>query len=154
MTTEIQLAFLRKAYSAALISGHIFPGVAAAEAALESAWGTSGLALKANNLFGLKKAQNWLGQTVSILTREYLSGKWITVPAQWPVFASWQECIAARMATLNRVGVYADALKATTPEEFITRVSAHWATDPDRATKVLAIYHAHPDILAPMKEAA
>lgn len=154
MTTDTQTAFLKKAYSAALSAGHIFPGAAAAEAALESAWGTSGLATRANNLFGLKKSIGWTGKTVSIPTREFINGAWTTQPATWPVFSTWTECMTARMNTLHRVSRYASSLSATSPEQFITLVSSQWATDPNRGTQVLAIYRAHRDILAPQQKAA
>ncbi len=51
----IQDEFLSKACAAARSAGHIFPEYAACEAALESGWGMSGLAQKANNLFGQKQ---------------------------------------------------------------------------------------------------
>ena len=154
MATETQLLFLRAAYTAASQSGHIFPGAAAAETALESTWGTSQLAVKANNLFGLKKSSTWIGQTITLPTREYIDNAWMTVSATWPVFTSWAEGMTERMNTLHRLSCYADALKATTPEQFIERVSVHWSTGPNRANQVLSIFHAHRDILDPQQEAA
>lgn len=147
MLTSSQTAFLTKSYLSAKESGHIFPGAAAAETALESAWGTSKLAVQANNLFGLKKPEAWTGKTVNIPTREYLDGNWTTVLATWPVFGDWAECFRERMVTLHRVGVYAEALHARTPEDFIIEVSQHWATDPERAESVLSIYNHHKNIL-------
>lgn len=147
MLSTDQKSFLLKAYQAAIVSGHIFPGVAAAEAALESAWGTSKLARMANNLFGLKKPQNWTGPVIDIPTREYLNEKWVTVPATWPVFPTWVESFTSRMETLRRVPRYAVSLAATTPEDFAIEVSSKWATDPDRAANVLSIYRNHRDIL-------
>lgn len=147
MLASQQTEFLAKAYASAKQSGHIFPGAAAAEAALESAWGTSGLCIKANNLFGLKKSQGWTGKTVLLPTREFIDEKWITVMATWPRFETWNESMAERMKTLRRVPRYAEALAATTSEDFIIDVSEHWATDPERATNVLSIYRKHINIL-------
>jgi len=151
MTTEERTAFLQWAYEAALQSGHIFPGAAAAECAIESAWGTSELA-KANNLFGLKKPQVWNGDVISLPTREFIDGKWITTSATWPVFASWADCMTERMNTLHLVSRYAHALQAQTPEEFIALVSKEWSTDPQRGENVLKTYHAHLDILSPTSQ--
>ncbi len=86
MTNEQRTAFLAKAYSAAFQSGHVFPGAAAAECAVESAWGTSQLAVKANNLFGLKKPEAWTGDTISIPTREYEEGSGSPYPQSGPSF--------------------------------------------------------------------
>lgn len=146
MLAAQQTEFLRKAYQAAK-PVHIFPGAAAAEAALESGWGTSGLCTRANNLFGMKKPHNWTGPTISLPTREYIDEKWVTVMAVWPVFESWSACMTERMNTLKRVPRYAEALQATTPEDFIIDVSFKWATDPYRAKNVLSIYQKHISLL-------
>lgn len=147
MLASQQTEFLQKAYGSAKLSNHIFPGAAAAEAALESGWGTSSLCLKANNLFGLKKPQHWIGPTINLPTREFIDQQWITVMATWPAFKSWIECMEERMNTLKRVPRYAPALSATTPEDFIIEVSSAWATDPDRAKNVLSIYRKHINLL-------
>jgi flagellum-specific peptidoglycan hydrolase FlgJ len=134
-------------------SGHIFPAYAACEAALESAWGRSRLAVEANNLFGQKQSKPPLAGTETLVlpTREFLQGEWTTVNASWVRFASWSDCFRARMRLLRRLSPkyphYAAALAATTGEEFILEVSQTWSTDPDRARKVLAIYDAHRDLL-------
>jgi flagellum-specific peptidoglycan hydrolase FlgJ len=148
MATPVQLDFLSRASLGAKASGHIFPGAAAAEAALESAWGTSKLCQIANNLFGLKKPSGWTGRTVEIDTREFLKGKWVVVPAVWPVYDSWAECFTERMKVLQRnPSIYGTALSAPSPEVFIREVSRRWATDLDRGNKVLSIYRSHLDIL-------
>ena len=68
----------------------------------------------------------------------------MTVQAQWAVFESLTACFAARMALLRRLSPeypnYAAALKAGTPEDFVTLVSKSWSSDPRRAEKVLAVY--------------
>src|ERR1700761_5944697 len=73
--------FLAKAVAAAKAAGHVWPEYAACEAALESAWGGSELAVQANNLFGQKQAHLPLAgtETLTLPTREYLHGAWVTV---------------------------------------------------------------------------
>lgn len=134
--------FLPRALVAALRANHVFPEMAACEAALESAWGTSKLARMANNLFGQKKGQEPY-PSISINTREYLAGRWVVVSAAWPVFPDWETSFLERMALLHRNPVYADALKCADGESFVREVSKHWATDPERANKCLQIYTAH-----------
>jgi flagellum-specific peptidoglycan hydrolase FlgJ len=145
----MQEEFLRKAGDAARAAGHIFPEFAACEAALESGWGMSELAVTANNLFGQKQAHPALSgtETISLPTREYLHGTWTTVQASWVKFANWQTCFEERMRLLKALEHayphYAAALAAKTGEEFIDAVSKSWSTDPARAGKVLAIYDRH-----------
>lgn len=118
--------------------------MAACEAALESAWGNSELAVQDNNLFGMKQHQHPIYGTAALPTREYLSGEWKVVNALWIHYPGWATCFADRMITLTRLAPqlphYAAALKATNAEAYIVEVSKSWATDPARASKVSAIY--------------
>jgi flagellum-specific peptidoglycan hydrolase FlgJ len=151
---SVQSDFLRKAAAAARMSGHVWPEYAACEAALESGWGRSLLAVEANNFFGQKQSHPPLGNTATLTlpTREFLHGSWVTVQANWTKFADWQQCFTARMELLRRLGRayphYAAALAAKTGEEYVVEVSKSWSTDPDRAGKVLAVYDAHRDAFA------
>jgi flagellum-specific peptidoglycan hydrolase FlgJ len=150
----IQDEFLSKACAAARSAGHIFPEYAACEAALESGWGMSGLAQKANNLFGQKQSHPPLqgSATLSLPTREFLHGAWVTVQANWVEFPGWQACFAARMDLLRRLSNshpdYLAALAATTGSDFVTEVSRTWSTDPQRAGKVLTVYDHHQQAFA------
>jgi flagellum-specific peptidoglycan hydrolase FlgJ len=139
--------FLLKACEAARTAGHVFPEYAACEAALESAWGMSRLAVEANNLFGQKQSHPPLGESLDLPTKEYLHGAWVWVPAAWAKFPDWPGCFAARMALLERLGeaypAYAAALAAKDGESFVRLVSKRWSTDPDRGMKVLQIHEVH-----------
>ena len=149
-----QTAFLIKAEQAARAAGHIFPEMAACEAALESGWGLSKLAEEANNLFGQKQDRGATeGDGTCLLpTREFIHGAWITVNASWVKYPDWRACFAGRMEILHALSreydTYAAALQAPDAETFIHEVSKRWSTDPLRAAKVLSIYDAHRDILA------
>jgi len=149
-----QNQFLLKAAAAARAAGHLFPAYAACEAALESGWGLSHLAVEANNLFGQKQAHPPLHgtETLSLPTREFLHGAWVAVQAAWIKFPDWESCFRERMALLRSLAVawpnYGEALRATTGEQFITAVSRTWSTDPARAGKVLAVYDYHRRVFA------
>jgi hypothetical protein len=82
----------------------------------------------------------------------------VTVESAWVVFPDLPTCFADRMATLKRLAPhyshYAAALAAKTPEDYISQVSLSWSTDPQRAAKVLSIYHAHAALLTPPPVAA
>jgi len=141
--------FLYKAFLAADEGGHIFPEHAACEAALESAWGQSKLAIEANNLFGQKQSHPPVKgtQTLTLPTQEYVKKQWVTVSANWVKFAKWGDCFRARMELLERLSEgyphYAAALVARTGDDFTREVSISWSTDPQRAAKVVAIHAAH-----------
>ncbi len=148
----MQADFLIRASAAARIAEHIFPEYAACEAALESAWGRSRLAVEANNLFGQKQSHPPVGDYLNLPTKEYLHGDWLWVQAVWVKFADWEACFAARMVLLKRLGdvypAYAAALKATDGAAFVTLVSKKWSTDPERAVKVLEVWTAHRGVFA------
>jgi flagellum-specific peptidoglycan hydrolase FlgJ len=150
----MQDAFLKTASELAREAGHIWPEYAACEAALESGWGRSGLAVKANNLFGEKQSHPPIAETgtLELPTREYLHGEWVTVTAQWVVFPDWAASFRTRMDRLRRLAkaypAYGRALAAASGEEFVREVSISWSTDPHRADKVLAVYQQHKDAFA------
>jgi len=141
-----QEQFLRKAFQAAVDAHHIYPEIAACEAALESGYGHSQLAAQDNNLFGLKQRKHPSFGTVSLPTREFVNGEWEETEANFVRYTDWQECFADRMATLTRLAKiyphYKAALNAANGEEYVRQVSMTWSTDPERAKKVLAIYDA------------
>jgi len=116
-----------------------------AQGALESAWGESGLAKSAMNLFGVKADKSWTWPTVTIPTREFKDGKWVTVPALWRKYSSWAECLTdhAKFFIVNKR--YAPAFKHTdNAEQFTLAIAAAgYATDPQYAAKVIAVIRSH-----------
>ena len=139
-----QRNFLDRATAEAEKARHPFPKMAAAEAALESNWGNSGLARDANNLFGMKQHAHFIYGTMNLPTREFLNGEWIQAVAHWVKYPDWATCFADRLATLERLSNalphYKAALNAPDPETYVAEVSKTWSTDPDRGKKVLSIY--------------
>jgi flagellum-specific peptidoglycan hydrolase FlgJ len=142
---SIHKDFLNRAIQAAAIAQHIFPEMAACETALESAYGTSKLAVLGNNLFGMKQHKHFIYGTLTLPTREFVDSEWIQTTAEWVKYPDWASCFADRMATLQRLASYYphydNALKAASSTTYITEVSQTWSTDPERANKVLAIYN-------------
>jgi flagellum-specific peptidoglycan hydrolase FlgJ len=143
MTPE-QKSFLDTTRLAAMYASHPFPAMAACEAALESAWGKSLLAIQDFNLFGMKAHSHAVEGTVNLPTKEFLGGSWVTVMQSFIHYPDLTTCFADRKATLVRLANmyphYRAALQAPDAETYIREVSKTWSTDPDRATKVLAIY--------------
>lgn len=93
----------------AALSG-ILASVSIAQAILESGFGRSGLAKKANNLFGIKAGSaktswseysTWDGSYVQMRTKEQLdSGEYITITARFRAYPSIQASIADHSAYL------------------------------------------------------
>lgn len=118
----------------------VLPSISAAQAILESNWGRSGLAVKGNNLFGIKG--EYEGQSVLMETSEYLDGKWIRVDAKFRKYPSWSESIidhgAFFTSTPWRKGNYANVIGETDYKQAAKALQeAGYATDPGYADKLI-----------------
>ena len=82
----------------------ILASLSAAQALIESNKGNSGLAVKGNNLFGIKGTFN--GESVKMETTEYYGGKPFKVMADFRKYPSWAESIADHSALFNRMDRY------------------------------------------------
>jgi len=142
---DLQRLFLDQATAAAVKANHPFAQMTACEAALESNWGNSELAREGNNLFGMKQHCHPIYGTMTLPTHEFEQGEWTVVGASWVKYPDWRGCFADRLATLERLSNayphYKAALEAPDAQTYVTEVSKTWATDPNRATKVLSIYN-------------
>ena len=153
MTTN-QQEWIQETAKAAIDSGHIFPQMAACEAALESGFGQSALAREGNNLFGMKQHTHPGFGTFALPTKEYLDGVWVATTADWIKYPTLADCFEDRMATLKRLSTeyphYGAALAATDPHTYINEVSQTWSTDPARAAKVMQIYNEYFPAVSPI----
>lgn len=86
----------------------ILPSVTVAQAILESNWGTSTLATKANALFGIKASVGWYGNTYTIDTWEIINGKKVNVKADFRAYASWKESVKNHGAFLCGLSRYSN----------------------------------------------
>lgn len=115
-----------------------------AQAALESAWGESGLAKAGNNLFGIKADSLWCGQTLTMNTKEFIKGQWMVVPALWRKYPSWQASIDDHAAFLKRNPRYKACFACTSAPAFARALAqAGYATDPAYADKVIGLMKQH-----------
>lgn len=144
-----QLANLSRARIAALAAGCPFPGAAAAESAVESAWYTSQSCTAHNNILGIRQPSWRTGPTFTLATKEQRpDGTWYVDPnAVWAAFDSWADCFRCQVEIFQRNPAYAELAKITTAEEYISAESRIWSTGLDRGRLVMAVYHAHLDIL-------
>lgn len=107
-----------------------------AQAALESNWGSSGLARQANNLFGIKGT----GPAGSVMmpTTEYRNGSPIRMNAPFRKYRSWAESIADHTRLLQNKR-YAGVLRRSGQEAAKAVAAAGYATDPSYASKLIGL---------------
>lgn len=142
-----QRQFILKASRGAEQAWHIFPLMAACEAAIETGYGTSRLSIEGFNLFGSKSPVKPIYPSISFPTKEFLHGQWVTIQAEFVKYPSFTESFEDRMLTLHRLASayphYAYALVAKDPFTYVTAVSQSWSTDPNRAKTAISIYHTY-----------
>jgi len=71
----------------------ILPSLTIAQAILESGWGSSQLAQRAKNLFGIKAFSNWRGDRITLPTTEWYNGQEQTINADFRAYGSFNESI-------------------------------------------------------------
>jgi len=104
--------------------------VSMAQAILESGWGRSSLALKANNLFGMK-GEGPAG-SLRVRTREFVNGREKWVEAAFQKFHSQAEAIAAHARLLGTSSYYARARAvASDARAFAHALTGVYATAPN-----------------------
>ena len=113
-----------------------------AQAALESAWGGSGLTAKANNLFGIKGKGS--AGSCTMPTTEYVGGRPIKVNAAFRAYHNWGESIADHSRLIldgvswNR-NLYKGVIGKRGADAARAIAAAGYATDPKYAEKLISI---------------
>ena len=117
----------------------ILPSVAFAQAALESGWGSSYLATKYNNLFGIKGS--YLGSSINLPTTEFYDGRTpVGIVDGFRVYPNWNTSILDYGNFLNVNNRYSKALRVKDYRTQITLIwQAGYATDPNYTSKVISI---------------
>ncbi|MDU7473605.1 MAG: glycoside hydrolase family 73 protein [Paenibacillus macerans] len=137
--------FIRKLAPHAISDMHITKVPASltiAQGILESADGNSSLTVQANNLFGIK-GKGTAG-SVTMPTKEFSGGKWITVNAPFRKYNNWGESVADH-STLIVNGVswdrnkYRGVLGADGRTAAREIAAAGYATDPTYADKLIRL---------------
>ena len=120
----------------------VLPSVAIAQAALESAWGTSGLATKYNNLFGIKGSYG--GNAANMATWEVYGGVRYDIKANFRAYPNWETSIKDYGVFLNVNSRYKKALGLKNYKDQIKAIHvAGYATDPQYQSKIISIIEAN-----------
>lgn len=125
----------------------IFASVTIAQAIFESTWGTSELAVKSNNLFGIKKTPDWAGAVVDMETGEYSpSGVHYMIDAPFRAYPDRASSIADHAAFLANNGKpvrYFAALNCTDgPSQAMAIAAAGYSTNPQYGQQLCGEIHA------------
>ncbi|MFN3919486.1 MAG: flagellar assembly peptidoglycan hydrolase FlgJ [Methylohalobius sp.] len=121
------------------------PKLLLAQAALETGWGKRIIhrpdGRSSYNLFNLKAAPSWRGEEVQVNTLEYQEGVAVKKRAAFRAYENYRQSFEDYL-NLIQSPRYAEALSsAEDPHQYLTALKrAGYATDPDYADKVLAIY--------------
>lgn len=116
---------------------NILPSLTLAQAILESNTGKSQLAIKGNNLFGIKADSRWTGKKINFPTKEFVNGKEITVQAYFRVYDSYSESIDDHSKFLSTKR-YEKVRNAKEYKEACTEIwKAKYATDPKYPEKLI-----------------
>ena len=123
----------------------ITPSLTAAQAALESGWGTSKLAAPPyNNNFGIKAGADWTGRTASMSTQEWNGSKFITIVDTFRAYDSINDSVEDHGAFFTssawRINNYRNVIGEGDYKKACYAVAnAGYATDPNYATKLINI---------------
>jgi uncharacterized protein YjdB len=119
----------------------VLPSVCIAQAALESAWGTSVMMTKANAYFGIKAGSNWKGKVYSSKTKECYAGiRFTTITGVFKAYDSLADSISDYYNLICNNSRYASAVNNSNPRNTITAIkNAGYATDPNYISDVMAI---------------
>ena len=127
----------------------ILPSITAAQAILESGWGSSELAKAPNNnLFGIKDSEDWRGEIVTVPTQEYLNGDYITVNAAFRKYASWNDSVVDHAKFFTSTEWRKDNYRKVVNETDY-RIAAQelknagYATDPSYPGKLIRLIEAY-----------
>lgn len=124
----------------------LLPSTVIAQAILESDWGRSELATKANNHFGIKDKPEWEGDIVIKGTWEVIDGSDTTVEAAFRSYDSLEESVKDHGAFLTtgwRESHYNVKGVKNYREAIYNIASGGYATDPNYASKLINLVETH-----------
>lgn len=118
---------------------NILPSLTIAQAILESGWGTTQLAIKGKNLFGIKAFSDWKGKRITMETSEWYNGVKQVIKADFRAYDSYDDSImdhnkllsTSRYEAVRKCKDYKSACEAV--------YKCGYATDPEYAKKLIRL---------------
>ena len=143
--TTVQKNFIKQVgalASADMKNTGVLASLTVAQAILESAYGTSGLATEGKALFGIKATKTWKGKVYCSDTKECLDGvNLVTISnATFRAYDSWEESITDHSTFLKANKRYKDVIGETDYKKACEAIkAAGYATDPQYPTKLIKL---------------
>lgn len=138
--------FIKKVAPYAIELGHkygVLPSITIGQAILESDWGSSTLASKYNNYFGIKGTNP--DNTVVLQTKEYTNGQWVTINGRFRAYTDFRESMKdhAELLVNGTTWNSAQYQQVISSKDYIeAAVSLQtdgYATDPGYTTKIIRV---------------
>lgn len=118
----------------------ILASLTIAQAILESNSGKSELAVKANNLFGIKASSSWIGAIYKKMTTEFVNGKELKVLATFCKFQNIEECFEYRSKVFLKRDRYKRIWGVTDYREAARIIyECGYATDPNYPQRLIEL---------------
>ncbi|WP_192036496.1 flagellar assembly peptidoglycan hydrolase FlgJ [Halomonas sp. YLGW01] len=116
------------------------------QAALETGWGRRGIpdgrGGDSHNLFGIKAGRHWEGETVEIVTHEYIDGRRQAITDRFRVYPSPEAAFTDYARMIGDNPRYSGVVTAPDAEDAARALQAGgYATDPAYADKLVAVMH-------------
>lgn len=116
----------------------ILASLTIAQAILESGWGTSALARKSNNLFGIK------GSGKNYKTFEYINGKRVDIVDSFKVYPDWETSVTDHSGLFLRLSRYQNLIGERDYKKACRKVYEDgYATAPDYADVLIGIIESY-----------
>lgn len=117
----------------------IFASITIAQAILESGWGNSELAVKYNNLFGIKSLRDWNGESAEIETGEYINGVLVKLTQPFRIYNSYKDSIEDHAKFLKKDWyIKSGVFNAKDYKEQINSIfNGGYTSDPNYVNKIL-----------------
>ncbi|PKH00863.1 flagellar assembly peptidoglycan hydrolase FlgJ [Paraglaciecola sp. MB-3u-78] len=142
-------SFIEQLYPAAQQAAEqlgLDPKALLAQAAIETGWGqhmihnTSGQ--NSHNLFGIKADRRWQGDRAMVDTIEFEKGVAAPKKAPFRMYDSFADSMQDYVGFVKQNSRYEDAVKhSQSPQDYFSELQqAGYATDPDYANKVIAVF--------------
>lgn len=126
----------------------ILPETVLCQSGVESSWGESLLASKYNNYFGIKAGTAWKGKTVTLATKEYLNGQYVTIYDKFRAYDSFSDSVKDYILFLRSNKRYVNVFnQKDIYNQLVALKVAGYATAPNYATVINNVYTSNKEFI-------
>ena len=119
----------------------MLPEAVLCQSAIESGWGSSLLASKYNNYFGIKAGSSWKGDYVNLPTKEYVNGQYITINQKFRRYSSFTASVKDYISFLKGNTRYKNVFaQKSVLGQLQALQNAGYATAPNYANVIYGTY--------------